>query len=227
MRACMKYFSNPAAVERYAQGPPRMVPGFADMQRMARVLLAERTPRDARVLVLGAGGGLELKVFADAEPGWTFDGVDPSAPMLALARRTVGGHGARVTWHEGYVDVAPDGPFDAAACLLTMHFMPACERRHALRAIRRRLRPGAPFVTAHMSAGRDGAARARWLARDEAFAVSAGMAHDDARRRRDGLERSLPILSPEEDEALLRECGFEEIELFYAAGIFRGWIGHA
>lgn len=223
----MNHFSDPDAVARYADGPPRMVPGFAAMQRMAQVLLAQSAPFDARVLVLGAGGGLELKVFADAAPAWTFDGVDPSAPMLALARETVGVHAARVSLHEGYVDAAPPGPFDAAACLLTMHFMPPEERARTAREIHRRLRPGAPFVAAHMSAAEDAAGRARWLARDEAFAVSAGVPPDDARRRREGLAGRLPILAPRQDEALLREGGFRDVELFYVAGIFRGWIAYA
>jgi tRNA (cmo5U34)-methyltransferase len=74
-----KVFADPQAVARYAEGPPRVVPGFANMQRTTRLLLAERAPDDARVLVLGAGGGLELKAFAAAHPGWRLDGVDPSA----------------------------------------------------------------------------------------------------------------------------------------------------
>src|SRR5687767_1511634 len=51
-------FSDPQAVARYADGPPRLVPGFVHLQRMVTVLLAERVPRDGRVLVVGAGGGL-------------------------------------------------------------------------------------------------------------------------------------------------------------------------
>jgi tRNA (cmo5U34)-methyltransferase len=83
-------FSDPDAVARYAQGPIRQVPGFQGMQQMARLLLAERVPDDGHVLVLGAGGGLELKAFADAQPGWRFTGVDPSAEMLKLATTTLG-----------------------------------------------------------------------------------------------------------------------------------------
>ena len=52
---------------------------------MMSLLLAERTPPDGRILVLGAGGGLELKALAESHPGWSFDGVDPSAAMLELA----------------------------------------------------------------------------------------------------------------------------------------------
>lgn len=227
MRSAMKHFSDPGAVAHYHQGPPRLVPGFADLQRMALVLLAERAPPDARVLVLGAGGGLELKAFADAQPGWSFDGVDPSREMLELARDTVEQHAARIRLHEGYVDAAPAGPFDAAACLLTMHFMPLCERRHAVRAIRQRLRRGAPFVAAHMSFAQDEDERALWLARDEAYAVASGAAPEEARHRRELIERVLPVLAPEQDEALLREEGFKDVSMFYAAGVFRGWIGHA
>ncbi len=54
-------FSDPQAVARYAEGPPRLVPGFEHLQRMTTLLLAERVPQAGRVLVLGAGGGLELK----------------------------------------------------------------------------------------------------------------------------------------------------------------------
>jgi len=220
-------FSDPAAVANYANGPPRFVPGFADMQRMACVLLAERAPADARVLVLGAGGGLELKAFADGQSGWIFDGVDPSAPMLALARQATAAHAARIRLHEGFVDAAPAGPFDAAACLLTMHFMPVQERSHALRAMRARLLSGSPFVVMHLSAGLDAAGCARWLARDAEFSIANGVEAGMAQRRREVMARDLHVLGPAEDEALLREAGFDDIEVFYVGGAFRGWICYA
>ena len=144
-------FSDPAAVAAYADGPPRMVPGFADMQRMCLLLLAENAPRDARILVLGAGGGLELEVFAKAQPHWRFDGVDPSAEMLALAQTRLHAHLARMQFHHGFIDAAPAGPFDAACCLLTLHFIARDERRRTLAQVHRRLKPGAPFVAAHFS----------------------------------------------------------------------------
>src|SRR4051812_20605870 len=113
----MNAFSDPQAVARYAENPPRMVPGYADMQRMAMLLLKERAPADARMLVLGAGGGLELKVFAEGQPGWSFVGVDPAAAMLDLARKTLGDLVVRTRLHEGFIDSAPEGPFDGATCI--------------------------------------------------------------------------------------------------------------
>src|SRR3954469_6571815 len=74
----LRAFSDPEAVARYLDGPRRFVPGLADLHRMTGILLAERAPADARVLVLGAGGGLEIKALGEAHPGWSFVGVDPS-----------------------------------------------------------------------------------------------------------------------------------------------------
>ncbi|MGE7156911.1 class I SAM-dependent methyltransferase [Methylorubrum rhodesianum] len=223
----MDPFSDPQAVARYADGPPRMVPGFAGLQRMATILLAERAPNEARVLVLGAGGGLELKAFAEAQPHWSFDGVDPSAEMLGLAQRTLGDLSARTRLHRGLIDVAPEGPFDAASCILTLHFIESGERLRTLREIRRRLKPGAPFVAAHFSIPKDDGGLDLWLSRYAAFAVASGIEPAQARNARAGLAQRLPILAPEEDEALLRQAGFGGVSLFYAGFAFRGWVAYA
>jgi len=138
-------FTDPAAIARYAEGPRRNVPGYDGLLRMSRILLAERVPPNGRVLVVGAGGGLELEDMALAHPGWRFDGVDPSQPMLDLAAQRLGSAGVsgdRVALHHGYVQSAPAGPFDGATCLLTFHFVPREERVPMAAEIRRRLKPG-------------------------------------------------------------------------------------
>lgn len=130
---------------------------------MTAVLLAEQAPHDARVLVLGAGGGLELRAFADAQPGWRFVGVDPA--MLDEAKRALGPDAGRVDFRQGYIDDTPEGPFDAATCLLTLHFLPFEERTRTVAEVHRRLRPGAPFVAAHSSFPQGATARGLWLSR--------------------------------------------------------------
>jgi len=220
-------FSDPQAVARYADGPPRLVPGFADLQRMTTLLLAERTPENGRVLVLGAGGGLELKAFADAHADWQFDGVDPSIEMLKLAEATLGPLGSRVRLHAGDIDTAPEGPFDAAVCLLTLHFVPHEERGHTLAEVHRRLKPGAPFVAAHLSFPQDEPERAVWLSRYAAFATASGVEPAKAENARAALSTKLSILTPEQDEAALRDAGFSGVSLFYAGFAFRGWVAHA
>ncbi len=219
-------FNDPEHVAKYADGPPRFVPGFADLHRMTGILLAERAPADARVLVLGAGGGLELKALAEAHPGWTFDGVDPAAEMLRQAERTLGPLAARATLHEGYIDDAPAGLFDAATCLLTLHFLDAAERRRTAAQIHRRLKPGAPFVAAHSSVPAD-AQRGAWLDRYAAFAIASGADPEKARGAREAVAANLNILDPEEDAQVLRDAGFSGVTPFYAAFTWRGWVAYA
>lgn len=226
MNKILSHFSDPMAVARYTEGPLRAVPGFAAFHCMTGTLLAEHAPEDARVLVLGAGGGLELKALAESYPRWAFDGIDPAAEMLKLAQKTLGPLAERVNLHEGYIDDAPAGPYDAACCLLTFHFIERDERLRTAREIRRRLKPGAPFVVMHHSIPGD-SERAIWLSRYTAFMLASDVPLVKAAPAGAALADQLDILTPEQDEALLRIAGFTNVSLFYAAFTFRGWIAYA
>lgn len=217
----------PSCAAGYAKNTLRLVPGLHDMLRMATLLLAERTPPSGRVLVVGAGGGAELKAFAVRHPGWKLDGIDPSAEMLRLAESTLGELISRVRLHEGYVDTAPEGPFDSASCLLTLHFTDAAERLRILREIRRRLKPGAPLVVMHLSFDQDPEERSRWLSRYAEFAMSSGVDPDKARAGAAAMGERLEILSPERDEELMLEAGFARVQLFHVGFAFRGWVAYA
>ena len=219
-------FTAPSAHD-YRDGPPRQVPGYASLHRMISMLLAERAPAEARVLVLGAGGGLELRALAEAHPGWSFDGIDPSADMLRLASETIAPYADRVRLYEGYIDTAPDGPFDVALCLLTFHFIPREQRLPTLRQIHRRLQPGAPFTLAHVSFSQMEPGRSQWIARHVAFGAPDGLDPARFEAAKQAIATRLTILAPEEEEAMLAEAGFTDISLFYAGLSFRGWVSYA
>ncbi|MBU2867346.1 class I SAM-dependent methyltransferase [Pacificibacter marinus] len=209
----------------YAARTARLVPGLQDMYRMAGILLAEQVPASGRVMVLGAGGGLELKIFIEMQPDWHFDGIDPSAEMIDQAHRTLGDQADRVSFTQGYIDDAPMGPFDGATCLLTLHFLPREERLHTLQEIARRLHPGAPLIVMHHSMP-EGAERDVWLRRNAALMMSHGIPSEQAQKSIETFKTRLPILTPREDMALLEEAGLTDIQLFYAAFTFKGWVGY-
>ncbi len=106
MTGFQRDFQDAAFVDRYSQqGPPAFMPGHAGVLQMTGVLLREGAPADARVLVVGAGGGLETRALAMAHPAFRFVGVDPAPQMIELARRVVGAElGERV-------DLRPGAPF--------------------------------------------------------------------------------------------------------------------
>lgn len=164
------------------------------------MLLAERAPVDARILVLGAGGGLELKALAEAHPGWSFDGIDPSPDMLRLARQTVAAHAERIRLVEGYIDSAPDGPYDGATALLTFHFIPREQRLATLAHIHRRLKPGAAFLLAHISFPQTEPERSQWIARHVGYSAAPDADPGQLQQAREAIAGRLTIFAPEEEE---------------------------
>ena len=226
-QAFLEMFLDRERVAGYAEGPPRFMPGMEAVHRMTSILLSEHAPAAAHVLVLGAGGGLELRALAEAQPGWRFTGVDPAGPMLDLARLAMGPDAGRADLVQGYIEDAPPGPFDAATCLLTLHFLGREDRVRTLSEMRRRMKPGAPLVVAHSSFPQEEPARGRWLSRYAAYAVASGADPAQVEQARAAVSASLVLLRPDEDEACLRDAGFSDVETFYAAFTWRGWTARS
>jgi len=222
----MSTFSNPETIPTYAETALKNVPGLRDLHKMASVLLAERARVDARILVLGAGGGLELKALAELQPSWRFDGVDPSREMLQLARTTLGSLASRVRLWQGFIDSAPLEPFDGATCLLTLHFLPRAERLRTLKELNLRLKPGAALVVAQHSFPSEDPDPDKWLNRNAAYGMASGVPPAQAESSIKAIRERLPVLSPQHDVDLLSEAGFVNIELFYCAFTFKGWVGY-
>jgi len=211
----------------YIDGARRNVPGLDALHRMTGLLLAEHVPPNGRVLVVGAGGGLELKALADQHPDWSFDGVDPSADMLELARETAASTADRIVLHRGDVGAAPAGPFDGAVCLLVFHHISVEERKATLNGVRQRLRPGSPFVLAHLSFAMSEPDHTLWVNRHIKFGAMAELDADKQEAARIGMKERLVVMFPEEEEAHLKEAGFTGIIQFYHAFSFRGWVAYA
>ena len=130
-------------------------------------------------------------------------------------------------FHEGYIDVAPEGPFDAATCLLTFHHVPFEQRLETLRQIHRRLKANAPFVLAHVSFPQTEPERSIWIDRHVAYGAPEGADPARLENARNAMRERLCILPQEEEEAMLREAGFSGVTLFYAAFSFKGWLAYA
>jgi tRNA (cmo5U34)-methyltransferase len=223
-------FDDRERVDSYEDGARRFIPGYDACHAMAAVLLLDSIGQRGRLLVLGAGGGAELSVFAQASPDWTFVGVDPAPMMLDLARNKLEKIGVegRAELIQGYIEDAPDGPFDAATAFLALHFIPDDGKRlGALKELRRRLAPGAPFLMVNGSVDKAAPSLDRKLRIYAAFARYNGASEELTRNATEAVRAHAPMLAPAREEALLAEAGFGDIELFYAGLTFRGWIATA
>ena len=93
---------------------------------MAASLLHVELSKEAQVLVVGAGTGIELLTLAAQHPQWRLTGVDPSAEMLALAREHIQERGwtDRVQLHVGHTHQPSETDrYDAATCLVVIHHL--------------------------------------------------------------------------------------------------------
>jgi tRNA (cmo5U34)-methyltransferase len=140
----------PVNVEEYDKSIRLFCGAYEEMFKLTHCYLRAILPKQARILVVGAGTGMEISEFAPLNPGWSFCGVDPSANMLALARKKIceKNMACEIELIKGYVDDLKDEEvFDAATCILVMHFLKDDGTKLALlESICKRLKSGAPFV---------------------------------------------------------------------------------
>src|SRR5271157_3593849 len=209
---------NPAATENYERGPRWFVPGYDASHAMAAVLLHDRIGEQGHILVVGAGGGVELSVFARECPGWKFTAVDPSAEMLRQARAKLDSVGAadRVTWVQGEVEKSLKGPFDAATSFLALNFVDVDRRLAILRDIHARLKKDAPFLVIDGCSDKSSKRFENDLRIYAAFARRNGAPSDLVQRAVAMQRESLYSVLPEREVALLSEAGFVDARLFYA-----------
>jgi tRNA (cmo5U34)-methyltransferase len=224
--ATFNYDDNPAIVEDFDRLPRIFIPGYDASHVMAAVLLQLGIGNTGHILAVGAGGGAELARFAATCQAWRFTAVDPSAAMLesAVTRLTKSGAADRLSTHQGTALDAPDGPFDAATAFLALHFVPDDGQRLAqLKAIRLRLKPGAPFLMINGASDKSSDIFNRDLARYLSHARLNG-ADEEFLEQAETMQREMiHFVSPAREEALLREAGFSNIAPFYKAFWIEGW----
>lgn len=116
-----------------------------NMDMLANESLSEKS----RVLIVGAGGGQELSVFARNYPSCYYAAVDPSENMLELAKFRLQQEELqpRVDMFADKLEqIQFEEPFDIATCHLVLHFIKNWEdKKSLLQSISQNLRPGAQF----------------------------------------------------------------------------------
>lgn len=223
-------FADASFVARYVDiGPPKFTPGHAGFLQMADLLLGEKAPVDAQLLIVGAGGGLEIRQFANTHPEWKFVGVDPSKAMLDLAEKTVGPKAsARMSLLEGSVEVAPPGPFDAATLIFVLGIIPDDgSKLKLLTGIHDRLKSGAAFILADQCFDRSAQDFLHRLDRYAAYALASGVDKEIVTKARTMMEANASIVTAERDVQLLQEAGFKQVETFYKGMAWEGWLAFA
>lgn len=182
----------------------------------------------ARVLVVGAGGTAgEIIAAATLEPQWSFVAVDPSQPMLDLARTNMTGAGVanRVETVLGALaDLDASPAFDAAIMIGVLHHLPGDEAKHDILAqIAMRLKPGAPLVVAgnYRAYASQPLLMAAWANR---WRMNGAGPEECQSKMHKILQGAEPPLSEDAVFALLRDAGFEAPMRFFSSLFWGAWL---
>ena len=204
-----------------------VIPGYRTLFPLVGALIDPDLPRNGRVLVVGAGTGIELVTFKRIRPDLRLHGVDPSRPMLELARRRVAEAGATegVSYQLGYAsDVAPTPRFDAATLINVLHFVPDDGSKAALISdIARRLRPGGVFVLFDLHGNPGSEEHELYLPAWHRYWKVRGMAEEDRRAFDDRIRHGIHFAPATRVVQLAREAGFTEPRRFFKGLLYGGW----
>tara|TARA_R110001606_G_scaffold380811_1_gene541576 strand:+ start:7595 stop:8302 length:708 start_codon:yes stop_codon:yes gene_type:complete len=193
---------------------------------MLAAALGEGKP--ARVLVVGAGGTAgEIVHAAKLEPDWSFVAVDPSPPMLEMARRHLGDAGisGRVDSVLGEVsDLDPALSFDAAIMIGVLHHLPGdAAKQDILAQIALRLKPDAPMILAgnYRAYASEPLLMAAWANR---WRMDGASPEDVQSKMGKILQGAEPPSSEDAVIFLLADAGFEAPVRFFASLFWGAWL---
>jgi tRNA (cmo5U34)-methyltransferase len=213
--------------QEYEKQIKNLIPTYDQLFNMGYTFLKTTLEESARLLVVGAGGGKELTVFGPFNPKWTFTGVDPSSQMLEIAKKRSESLGFedRVTLYKGIVEELVDTePFDAATCLLVLHFIPDDgSKLSILKGIAERLKPGAPLILACMVGQHGSPEYSRQMAALSKHRELIGLSPEFIE---DGMKRmeATPIVPESRVLDLLQSAGFGNVLTFFGSYLLRGWV---
>ncbi len=217
-------------LDDYATLAEQFIPGRRAIFVIVEASFLELLPQGrAKVLVVGAGGGEEILRLGLNNPEWSFVGVDTYQPMVELARKRLAGTpvGPRSAVYTQTIATLDDKDFDAATCILTAHFVPDDGSKLAfLKAIRARLKPGAPLaiVDGVGVAGEDETELLRRIWKQHA--VLNGVAADVAESNAENFKK-VAVVSAEREEELLTSAGFERLTPIFRGLAIKGWLAFA
>lgn len=144
------------AAASYDQRIQQLVPGYDVMQQLSLTCLRQRLPKQASILVVGAGTGAELELLAMARPAWKLLALEPSKAMLTQAKKRIENAGLSEQLRFEQMTLQQfcqnsNERFDAVLALLVGHFLPDNgDRQEFFLQLGRGLKVGAPLLFADL-----------------------------------------------------------------------------
>lgn len=216
------------AADEYEQMARLALPGYEVMHTFVLACLRSCLLETANLLVVGAGGGMELVRLGQGNSQWQLVGVDPSEKMLAIAQQKIAQHqlSQRIRLIQGYVqDLPSDTAYDAATSILVMHFIPDEEGKLAfLQGIAQRLKTAAPFILVDAFGTKGSYEIEKSIAALHSYWNETGLPVDKQKQLLENFNSGVYPLSEAQILLLLQQAGFSGVIRFYTGFWVGGWM---
>jgi tRNA (cmo5U34)-methyltransferase len=218
----------PIPTSEYDRMVQLSIPGYEALHQMALAFLRAKLPENANLLIVGAGSGMELVTFGTANPQWQLLGLDPSANMLAIARQKIEQQGLseRVKLFQGYThELTETILYDAATCILVMHFLPDDGSKLALlESIAQKIKPATTFILVDMFGEKNTVLFEQLVSIWRLYSQGIGLDSEIIEKREQTMRESIHPIPEARVIELLQKAGFGNVVRFYTGLIFGGWI---
>ncbi|MBD2568967.1 class I SAM-dependent methyltransferase [Anabaena lutea] len=218
----------PVATNEYDTMIQMALPGYEVMHNMALSVLRANIPEKANLLIVGAGSGMELIKFSQGNLQWQMLGVDPSSNMLSIAQNKIDEHGLseRIKLFAGYThDLNTISLYDAATCILVMHFLPDDGSKLALlKNIAQRLKSSATFILVDIFGEKETDQFERMISIIQVYWEQMGMNPEKRIQGLETIKKGVFPISEMRVVELLQQAGFGNILRFYTGLWVGGWV---
>lgn len=218
----------PVAVNEYDKMARMALPGYEAMHTMVLSVLRSDLPEKANVLVVGAGTGVELVKFGTSNSEWQMLGVDPSSNMLAIAQEKIQHYGLsqQVQLFTGVTQDLPETPlYDAATCILVMHFIPDDGSKLAfLQSISQRLKSSSLFILVDVFGEKNTCEFEQIVSILPVFWQEMGMNPEKSQQLLETVYKIVYTIPESRVWELLQQAGFGNIMRFYTGLWVGGWM---
>ncbi len=174
------------------------------------------------MLTVGCGTGNEMLALKTADRAWSITGVDPSLEMIQIAQKKLASY-ENIRFFEGEVtQLKSRARYGAASLILVLHFIKyPYKKLSLLRAIQKRLKPGAPFIIMGIFGNKAQLRRNLNVLR---AVLPHTLTASEIEERITRITNSLHRTSEEELEKLTVKAGFEKPTRFFQTTIYSAWI---
>jgi len=218
-----KDFCNQQVVDGYDQHIRQLIPGYELVHQQILAILKVHLPKDAHVLIIGAGTGYELGYLLQNFPQCRFTVTELSQPMLEKAKDYV------ATWNKddrvnfilgSHTEFEHIPQFDAVLSILVAHFVHFEQKLEFMHTARLSMKPNGIFLTFDLT---------QFNFEQEAetlkqMCLMNGLLDKQVEAMLTRLKDDFYTLSTKETFALLSDAGFSQVHSFAQVLCYQGFI---